>query len=262
MSDSVLLKRDRDILTIVLNRPEKRNALSPEMVNELHRQIDRVSRDSEIRAVILTGAGKAFCAGADLAYLKQLSTFSEAENLQDSKNLAELFNKIYHLQKLTVAMVTGAALAGGCGLALCCDYIFAASETAKFGFTEVRIGFVPAIVMNFLIRKIAPGTALHLALSGKIFSAEEAKKLGLVEQVFPLNGLRDRTMDFIGTILQQNSFQAMMTTKTLLQDLLEHPLNRGLEIASAVNAKSRQTHDCQQGLKAFLNKEKIEWRKF
>ncbi|HFE62980.1 MAG TPA: enoyl-CoA hydratase/isomerase family protein, partial [Caldithrix sp.] len=144
----------------------------------------------------------------------------------------------------------------------CCDYIFAASETAKFGFTEVRIGFVPAIVMNFLIRKIAPGTALHLALSGKIFSAEEAKKLGLVEQVFPLNGLRDRTMDFIGTILQQNSFQAMMTTKALLQDLLEHPLNRGLEIASAVNAKSRQTHDCQQGLKAFLNKEKIEWRKF
>lgn len=262
MSEVVLLKRDRDILEIVLNRPEKRNALNPGLVNELHHQIDRVSQDAEIRAVVLSGAGKAFCAGADLAYLKRLSTFSEAENLQDSKNLAELFKKIYHLPKLTVAMVNGAALAGGCGLALCCDYIFAASQTAKFGFTEVRIGFVPAIVMNFLIRRIAPGTAQHLALSGEVISAEQAQTLGLVQQVFLAGELRNRTWDFIETILRQNSFQAMMTTKALLQELLEHPLNRGLELASTVNAKSRQTDDCQQGLKAFLNKEKIEWRKF
>ncbi len=259
MDETVHLEKQNDIYLLTLNRPEKRNALSPELVEALHRVIDNIREDKKCKVLIFTGAGKAFCAGADLAYLQELSRYDESENLADSQNLANLFEKIYQLPKITIAMANGPALAGGCGLATCCDYIFANTE-ATFGFTEVRIGFIPAIVMNFLIRKIPLHEARHLVISGEIISAPIARSRGMVYQVCEMPTLRDETMTFAGKLLATNSFQAMIQTKKLLHSLLDVPLAEGLKLASEVNARSRKSEDCQRGLKSFLNKEKLNWR--
>jgi methylglutaconyl-CoA hydratase len=157
-------------------------------------------------------------------------------------------------------MLNGSALAGGCGLALCCDYIFSAVEDVKLGFTEVRIGFIPAIVMNFLVRRISLDNAYHLAMSGKIISAEIAAEKGLVHKLCAKSELRDDTINFIENLLQKNSFEAMIRTKVLFQRLLEVPLAEGLKLASEMNAKSRKTEDCKKGLEHFLNKKSLNWR--
>lgn len=258
---NLILKESRDeICVFTINRPEKRNALSPELVKELRAEIEKVKQDDGVKTVVLTGAGNAFCAGADLAYLQKLSRYSEDENLQDSTTLSELFLEIYQLPKITIAMLNGPALAGGCGLALCCDYVFAASERVKMGFTEVRIGFVPAIVMNFLIRRLSFEEAFHLALSGEIISADVAAERGLVYQLCPPDKLRDHTFNFIEKLLENNSFHAMIQTKKLFQRLLDIPLKEGLKLSSEVNAKSRKTEDCKKGLEHFLNKMPLNWR--
>ncbi|UCF65075.1 MAG: enoyl-CoA hydratase/isomerase family protein [bacterium] len=260
MDHLILKELYHDICFLTINRPEKRNALSPVLVERLRREIDEISLNEQIRMLILTGSGNAFCAGADLAYLQTISEFSEQENEQDSRNLADLFYQIYRLPKITIAMVNGPALAGGCGLALCCDYIFASSEKAKLGFTEVRIGFIPAIVMNFLIRRISLSRALHLAISGEILSAQAAHKIGLIYGVLADENLRKGTLDFAENLLEQNSFTAMIQTKELFQQLTERQIEDGLELASKVNAKSRRTADCQKGLKLFLSKQQQKWR--
>lgn len=260
MEKIVLLKKQKDIYILTLNRPEKRNALSPDLVKALHRKIDEIAKDPHCKVLIITGAGKAFCAGADLAYLQELSHYNNEENLADSRNLADLFLKIYRLPKITIAIVNGPALAGGCGLATCCDYIFADAEKAKLGFTEVRIGFIPAIVMNFLIRRIPMQLARHLIISGEIISASEGQKLGLIHQGFSTGELWERSIEFAENLLSKNSFSAMIKTKELLSKLLDLPLSKGLDLASEVNAISRKSADCQRGLKAFLDKQKIQWQ--
>ncbi len=261
MSQFVLRENFDDIILLSLNRPEKRNALNPEIISELRQILKEIRNDQQVRALILTGSGKAFCAGADLAYLEKISQFSESENLEDSKTLAMLFRELYSLPKITVAMVNGAALAGGLGLAMCCDYVFGDRENARLGFTEVRIGFVPAIVMNFLARRIPLAHASSLVLSGDIVKAAEAHRLGLIHQVFAPEELRVKTMDFLNNLLTQNSITAMLQTKELWQQLLELPLNEGLELSSRVNAGSRNTEDCQNGLRSFLHKKPMNWRK-
>jgi methylglutaconyl-CoA hydratase len=259
MSEMIISEQYKDIVLLTLSRPEKRNALNPELVDQLHSHLDKLKKDKSVRVIILTGAGKSFCAGADLAYMQRLSQYSDEENLKDSLNLAGLFEKIYRFPKITIAMINGSALAGGCGLALCCDYIFA-SEKAKLGFTEVRIGFIPAIVMNFLIRKIDINKAFKIVISGDIISAEKAKEIGMVHEIYTADNLKKKTMEFGEELLNQNSFFAMVQTKELYQQLLDLPLSKGLKLAGEVNAKSRKTKDCLRGLSAFLNKEQIVWR--
>ncbi|MBN2365017.1 MAG: enoyl-CoA hydratase/isomerase family protein [Calditrichaeota bacterium] len=254
------LEKFDDFVTLTLMRPEKRNALSPELIQDIQDALDQIKRMPEIRGVIVTGEGKAFCAGADLAYLEEISHYDEEQNLQDSRTLTQLFHDLYTLPKITVARVNGPALAGGCGLALCCDYVVADRDKAIFGFTEVKIGFIPAIVMNFLIRKVSLGAAFHAALEGKIFSAEEAQKMGLVHSLFNTTALHDGTLNLLGKLLDQNSFGAMIQTKKLYQELLNKPLEEGLELAARVNAQSRKSVDCQKGLNHFLNKKEIKWR--
>lgn len=260
MNQYILEERHEDIAILSLNRPEKRNALSPELSGELHRMLKNIKQNEQIKAVILSGRGTAFCAGADLAYLQKLSAFTDEENLKDSQILADLFAELYEFPKLTVAALNGPALAGGFGLALCCDYIFAGGEGVKVGFTEVRIGFVPAIVMNFLIRRISLYKALHLAQSGDIISAEVARKMGLVHKIFSSETLLSESKNYVFQLLEQNSFTAMVQTKKLFQELLELPLEQGLKLSCRVNAKSRKSEDCQKGLSNFLNKKPLKWR--
>src|SRR6478736_297001 len=164
---------------ITLNRPEKKNALSHELVAELKDAFTQAENDTNVKIVVLQANGDAFCAGADLAYLQRLQKFSFEENLADSNHLKELFLKIYQLKKVVIAKVQGHALAGGCGLATVCDFVFAIPE-AKFGYTEVKIGFIPAIVLVFLIRKIGEKLAKHLLLSGELVQANDAINFGLI----------------------------------------------------------------------------------
>src|SRR5258706_858082 len=180
--DLVLYEVKERIGYITLNRPDKRNALSHELVTGLKDSLTYAENDPTVKVIVLRANGEAFCAGADLAYLQQLQKFSFEENLADSNHLKELFLKIYQLKKVVIANVQGHALAGGCGLATVCDFVFAVPE-AKFGYTEVKIGFIPAIVLVFLVRKIGEKQARQLLLSGELVQGNEAMNFGLINHL-------------------------------------------------------------------------------
>ncbi|GCC51823.1 methylglutaconyl-CoA hydratase [Chryseotalea sanaruensis] len=246
------------IAFITLNRPEKRNALSHELVSELMEAFDAASIDEAAKIVVLCAEGEAFCAGADLAYLQKLQSFSYEENVADSNHLKDLFLKIYTLNKVVIAQIQGHALAGGCGLAAVCDFSFTVPE-AKFGYTEVRIGFIPAIVMVFLLRRIGEGKSKQLLLSGDLISAEEACNLGLVNYLSTVESLEQDVLDFANKLIRSNSAQSMAATKQMVAAVQSMPLTEALNYASSMNAKARGSEDCQRGIAAFLNKEKLIW---
>ena len=260
MAEPLMKRQEKDVLFLMLNRPEKRNSLNPELVEHLKRALQEAEENPRLRAVVLTGAGKAFCAGADLAYLREMQHYSCQQNERDSQQLAELFSVLYHLPRITVAMVNGPALAGGCGLATVCDFIIADQENARFGYPEVRIGFIPALVANFLIRRIPPQQALELLISGKIFTASEAEKIGLVTKLVASSQLESATRQFVDDLLHHNSFQAMMHMKRLTHQLMDLPLSEGIRLASEENVTARYSQDCQKGLESFLQKKTISWR--
>lgn len=243
---------------LTLNRPEKRNALSPEIITELKNAFDKAEQDASVKVVVLKANGESFCAGADLNYLQQLQNFSYEENLADSQHLKELFLKIYTLKKVVIAQVQGHALAGGCGLATVCDFTFAVPE-AKFGYTEVRIGFIPALVAVFLIRKIGEQKARHLLLTGNLIKAETAFATGLITQVVPATELEDRVNQFAQNLINQNSAQSMQLTKQLINEVQNLTIGDALTLAATQNAKARATADCKKGISAFLNKQEIKW---
>lgn len=246
------------IAYITLNRPEKRNALSYELVAELKEAFQKAEDDTEVKVVVLKAEGKAFCAGADLGYLQSLQTNTYEENLADSRHLKELFEKIYYLPKVVIAQVQGHALAGGCGLATVCDLVYSVPE-AKFGYTEVKIGFIPAIVKVFLLRKIGESKAKQLLLTGDLISAEEAKDMGMVNYVVAHEELSSQVNQMAEKLCLQNSAQSMGTTKLMIARVQEMPVNEALEYAAEMNAKGRATDDCKKGIAAFLNKEDLTW---
>ncbi len=243
---------------ITLNRPEKRNALSHEVISELKEAFLQAEMDEQVTVIILKANGDAFCAGADLAYLQQLQHFTQEENLADSNHLKELFLQIYTLKKVVIAQVQGHALAGGCGLASVCDFVFAIPE-AKFGYTEVKIGFIPAIVMIFLLRRIGEGKAKQLLLTGDLISAEYAKQLGLVNTVASSDTIENETKMFAQRLIENNSEHAMMLTKKMISQVQSMTIEQALSFASEMNATARASEDCKKGVDAFLSKKKIEW---
>lgn len=243
---------------ITLNRPEKRNALSEEMIQQLHDAFEQAANDSAVKIIILDAAGPVFCAGADLAYLQKLQSFTHEENLADSHQLKELYTRMYNLPKVIVGQVQGHALAGGCGLVAVCDLVVAAAG-AKFGYTEVRIGFVPAIVMPFLIRKVGEGQARALLLGGGLIGADEAQYLGLVHRVTVPERLSAAVDETVDRLINENSAESMAMTKKLLSRVQDHTFDEALRSAEEANAFARSTEDCKRGIAAFLNKEKIKW---
>lgn len=249
---------DNRIGFITLNRPEKRNALSYELIAELKEAFARAEADERAKVIVLKANGEAFCSGADLAYLQKLQGFSFEENIADSNHLKELFHQIYTLKKVVIAQVNGHALAGGCGLATVCDFSFAVPE-AKFGYTEVKIGFIPAIVMVFLLRKVGEAKAKQLLLSGELISADEAYRLGLINRVVSSEKLTDEVLSFAQGLIASNSSHAMMLTKQMIAEVQGKNLDEALVFASQMNAKARASADCIRGVSAFLNKEKIIW---
>jgi methylglutaconyl-CoA hydratase len=254
---TLLLATEGEIATITLNRPEKRNAISTEMIEELLAALDACEK-AATRVVILTGAGKAFCSGMDLEALKAIAGQSEEQNLEDSRRMARMFRRVYSFPKPLIAAVNGAALAGGCGIATLCDFTLSVPE-AKFGYTEVRIGFVPAIVSVFLIRQIGEKRARDLILTGRIIDAEEAHRLGLVTEIVPAERLLPVAKELAASLVA-SSPTSLGRTKALLAKCSEGDLDRELELAVQENARIRATHDFREGLSAFLEKRQPKWR--
>jgi len=249
--------RDR-IGFITLNRPEKRNALSFELIDELKQAFRTAEADPGVKVVVLRANGEVFCAGADLGYLQKLQGYSFEENLADSNHLRELLLTIYTLTKVVIAQVHGHAIAGGCGLASVCDFVYAAPES-KFGYTEVRLGFVPALVMTFLIRRIGESRAKELLLSGELISAVSAAGMGLVNKIVKASELESEVNSLANMLITQNSSESLARTKRLIGVLPSMPLEQALDLAARENAESRTTDDFKKGVSSFLEKKKLTW---
>lgn len=259
MSDLIKTSTNDQVLTVSLNRPDKRNALNNDLVSELTDTLRAVEAHDEVRVIVLTGAGSVFSAGADLASLKAMREAGGMENQQDSRQLANLFQRIYEHPKPVIAKVHGHAIGGGCGLASVCDIAYAA-EDAKLGFSEVRIGFVPAIVMVFLRRKLGETQARDLLLRGRLVDATRAEELGLVTRAVPEDQLSTTVRALAQELAQETSGSAVALTKQMLARVPGMGLNEALDYAVQMNAFARGTEDCQAGIDAFLNDEDPPWR--
>ncbi|GAB3235641.1 enoyl-CoA hydratase/isomerase family protein [Algoriphagus aestuariicola] len=258
MQTPVLTQIEKRIGFVTLNRPDKRNALNPEMIEELAKTFSEFERNGEVKVVVVRAEGKAFCAGADLAYLERLQQNSLEENLEDSHRLKALFSQIYEFPKPVIAQVQGHALAGGCGLVTVCDFAFAVPE-AKFGYTEAKIGFVPALVSVFLAEQLSQARATELLLSAEVISAAKALGLGLVTEVVAYEALQESVREFAMRLVEGNSSFSMQETKRLLRSLGKKAREEALNLAADANAKTRSHADCVKGVAAFLSKTKPDW---
>ncbi len=245
--------------TITLCRAEKHNALDDVMVAELSDAFFAAQKDSSAKVIILKAEGESFCSGADLAYLQRISKFDFNQNQEDSSKLMKLFLQIYTHRKPVIALVQGPALAGGCGLASVCDFVLAAQETAKFGYTEVKIGFIPAIVMVFLVRRIGEARARALTLRGNVLSAEEALQMGLVNQVVPATSLDLQGVELATQLAEKCSSSSLGLIKELLARIHGMSTSDALDYAANLNALTRMTEDCKKGIESFLKKEPMKW---
>ena len=249
-NEVVLYSVEGAVARITLNRPEKRNALNDAVIAGLKENLNKAAADKNIRVAVIAGAGKDFCSGADLSALQKVAGASVAENSEDARSLLELFLLIRALQVPVVAAVSGRALAGGCGLATACDLVLA-SASARFGYPEVKIGFVPAMVMAILRRNVSEKRAFELITRGAEISAEQAREFGLVNQVFADESF-DADVRAYTSEFEKMSGSAMGLTKTLLYQMDGLAFPEALETGADVNVIARLTDDCQQKIAKFL----------
>jgi methylglutaconyl-CoA hydratase len=250
--DLVLYEVAEGVATLTLNRAEKRNALNASLVEALKRGLERATRDADVRVVCITGAGPDFCSGADLAELERISDLGLEENLADARSLGALFGMMRSLPEPVVALVHGRALAGGCGLASACDLVLAHAD-AEFGYPEVHLGFVPALVMTLLRRKVGEGVAFELAARGDRFGAAEAHRIGLVNRCWPDAAFPGEAEAWIRGLARRPA-SALARTKHLLYELDGLDFEAGLERAARVNAEARMTDECRTGVRRFLDR--------
>jgi methylglutaconyl-CoA hydratase len=257
MYSTLLLEFSGEVAHITLNRPDKRNAISTQMIAELQSALDAIEK-SRARVGLVTGAGKAFCAGMDLEMLAAIAKQSPAENQDDSRRIARMLRRIWSFPRPLIAAVNGPAFAGGCGIATLCDFTLA-SPQAKFGYTEVKIGFLPAIVSVFLTRQIGEKRARDLLLTGRIIEAAEAKEYGLVTEVVAAERLLDRGRELAETLIAASP-SSLTRAKRLLVSAEAASVDADLERAILENARIRCTPDFQEGVASFLEKRKPVWQ--
>lgn len=244
------------IARIRLSRPDKKNALNPAMVEALLLEVNRAMNDDLVRAIVLDAEGDVFSAGADLEALQAMQSWNEEEQKQDSLRLAGLYRLLYSGPKPVIALVQGHALAGGCGLVSVCDWVFAV-PSAQFAYTEVAIGFVPAMVSVFLCRKMGEGFARPLLLNSARISAEEALRSGLVYKLVSPENLESTALEFVHQLIIRNSGNSIALTKSLLAR--NAGLDQAMAYAIETNVQARQSESCKIGVSAFLSKDKLIW---
>jgi methylglutaconyl-CoA hydratase len=250
------LDYDGGIATITLSRPEKRNAISTQMIADLLATFDEVE-NNPARVLILTGSGKAFCAGMDLDGLRAIASQSPQENLEDSRRIAKMFCRLHSFPKPVITAVNGAAIAGGCGIATLADFTLAVPE-AKFGYTEVKIGFIPSLVSVFLRRQIGEKRVRDLLLTGRIIDAAEALQCGLVTEVVPAEKLSKRARELADTLIAASP-TSVAQTKRLLLRYDQAAIDSEIELAIRENANIRATADFREGVSSFLEKRDPKW---
>lgn len=248
----VLFQTEGALARVILNRPEKRNALDDTIIQELKQALRLANDDNSVRAIVIEGAGSDFCSGADLSVLQKIANSSIMENLTDTGLLMELFVQIRNLTKPVVAVVRGRALAGGCGLATACDLILA-SESAQFGYPEVKIGFIPAMVMAILRRSVSEKRAFELITNGEPITATEAERIGLINQVYHDNEFDIKVAEYLSA-LARKSASAIQLTKRLLYQMDGMSFETALKSGMDANTICRMTEDCQNGIAKFLKK--------
>ena len=257
MQSTVLVNEEEGVRTITLNRPERRNALTPEMQRELIAAFEDAACCATTRVVVLIGAEGTFCAGLDLSALQGMQDKTSVEMADDALRIARLFRSLYELPVPTIAAVNGHAIAGGTGLATLCDFTLAV-PTAKFGYTEVKIGFVPALVSAYLTLQIGEKRARDLLLTGRLFAADEAQRLGLVNEIVPAEGM-SKHVETLAQTLKANSPSSLRATKRLFADQNRVWLDAAVEAAMEANAAARETADFREGIAAFLEKRAPRW---
>ncbi|NNF00900.1 MAG: hypothetical protein HKN25_17930 [Pyrinomonadaceae bacterium] len=251
MNELIQTKTD-SILTLTLNRPEKRNALNDGLIHSLISALEEARKDTDLRAIVIKGAGKDFCSGADLEALRKISDSDILENLEDAEVLLELFSLMRKVSIPIIAAVNGRALAGGCGLATACDIVLAA-EGAEFGYPEVRIGFVPAMVMAILRRNLSEKRSFELITQGFRFSAKEALEMGLINRVFPEADFETNVLEY-ASVYKTVSRSAVVLSKKLLYQMDGKDFDSALSIGAEINAIARLTEDCRNGISRFLDR--------
>jgi methylglutaconyl-CoA hydratase len=260
VSAPLRVERAGDLVRVTLDDPARANALSPALAEALTAAFRRDWRAEGVRAVLLAGAGKHFCAGADLENLRKLGGATALDHRLDSRRLRDLFDAILRQPALTVAVVQGSCVAGGCGLATACDFVVAA-EDARFLYSEVRIGFVAALVATFLPLRVKGRDLRELLLFPEFLDAARAREIGLVDRVVPADRLAEEAELLAGRILANGSSESIARTKRLLLDVLGRRLDERLDLAAEVNAESRSTADCRHGVAHFLDhKSPPRWR--
>lgn len=243
---------EEGVATLTLNRPDKRNALNGALIDALRHALARAASDDRVRAIALRGAGKDFCSGADLAEMERISSMGFEENVEDARSLGALFRQLRAHPKPVVAVVHGRALAGGCGLASACDLVLARDDS-EFGYPEVWLGFVPALVMTILRRKVGEGQAFDLAVQGERFGADDACALGLVNHVYAADGFGSAVDRYLARLAGKPA-SAVAMTKRLLYELDDLDFDQGIERAARVNAEARMSDACRAGVRRFLEK--------
>lgn len=248
----LLITTEESTRFLTLNRPEKRNALNEELIGALKDALKDADADDSLRSIVINGAGKDFCSGADLATLQKIAESSYEENLEDARSLAELFLLIRNVKVPVIAAIHGRALAGGCGLATACDLVVA-TKTARFGYPEVKIGFVPAMVAAILRRNLGEKKSFELLTQGFEYTAEEAVNLGLVNRTFGEEGFEAAVLDYAAAYTKV-SRSAVEMTKHLLYAIDAHNIEDAIEQGVVTNARGRMTEDCKKGIARFLEK--------
>lgn len=250
---------DIGVATVTLNRPEIHNAFNDQLIEELTHIFSELNNDDSVRVVVLTGEGKSFCAGADLNWMSSMVNYSKEENVQDSLKLAKMFQVINECKKPLIGKVNGHALGGGVGLVAVCDYAIS-HDKSKFGFTEVRLGLVPAVISPFCIRKIGESNARAYFLSGEMFNANKAQEIGLLHEVTSLENFELRVAEIIQSHLMAGP-NAAISAKLLIQNVLNLPSEDITEFTCHEIANKRISKEGQEGMNALLNKSKPNWIK-